>query len=258
MKHKNLIRGAGIGLTAAALISWTIHSNASEIATFKPAPGQPVHYYWGGGSPANFPLNNFRAEFDQSRSFEQGDYFLQTLADDGVRVKVDGRYLIDRWTDSGGDINRALWLNVNAGLHNVKTEYYENSGEAAVFSDIVPFDSWVAYYYPNKNLAGLPNAAKVIPSEGALKKLYENHNLGGPTSGFKVDDFSARYVTAKRLSAGDYILRTKADDGVRVYVDGKLVIDRWTDGDGREDAIKLSIDDRTVSNQEEKDVHWIE
>lgn len=258
LKLKYLILGVGICFTSVAMSDVTIHSNASDIPTYQPAPIGPVHYNWGGGSPPNIPKDNFRAIFNQSGSFNKGDYFIQTLADDGIRVMVDGKNVINRWNDSGGDINRALWLNASEGSHSIQTEYYENGGDAAVYSDIVPFDSWLAYYYPNRNLAGLPTAAKVISPKGDLKKLNEDHGLAGPAGGFQADDFSAKYVTAKRIAAGDYILRAKADDGVRVYVDGILVIDRWTDGWGQEDATKISIQDRNVTNSEEKDVHWIE
>jgi beta-N-acetylglucosaminidase/RNase P/RNase MRP subunit p29 len=256
LKYKNLIRGVGICFTVVALAGLTSHSDASESPIYRPASGGFVHYNWGTGSPPDFPVNNFKAIFDQSGYFNKGDYFIQTLADDGIKVSVDGKYLIDRWTDSGGDIDRALLLNLSEGSHKVQTEYYENGGDAAVFSDIVPFDSWLAYYYPNRNLSGLPTAAKVISPKGDLKKLYEDHGTGGPVSGFQADDFSAKYVTATRIPEGDYVLRTKADDGVRVYVDGKLVIDRWTNGWGQEDATKISIKDRNDS--EERDVHWIE
>lgn len=256
--YKNLIRGFGIFIAAAALSSASIPTNSDAASTFRPASGEPVHYYWGAGSPPNISRDNFTAVFDQSRSFQQGDFFLQTLADDGIRVKADGKTLIDRWSDSGGIINRALLLNLSEGAHSVQTEYYERSGDAAVYSDIVPFDSWLAYYYPNRTLSGLPTAAKIISPTGTLKKLYQNHGTGGPVAGYRSDDFSARYTTAKRIPAGDYVIRTKADDGVKVYIDGKLVIDRWTLGWGQEDAVKVTIQDRNVSNSEEKDVHWIE
>ena len=60
------------------------------------------------------------------------------------------------------------------------------------------------------------------------------------------DNFSARYTTVKRLPKGEYIIRGKADDGLRVYIDGKLVIDRWYGSGGFvEDARKIVIDDNT-------------
>jgi hypothetical protein len=39
--------------------------------------------------------------------------------------------------------------------------------------------------------------------------------------------FSARYSTVIPLQAGIYRIRVRADDGVRVYVNGGLVINEW-------------------------------
>ncbi|WP_243388114.1 PA14 domain-containing protein, partial [Bacillus kexueae] len=219
-----------------------------------------VHYNWGYGSPSpSIPNDNFTAIFDQSGTYNAGDYFVQTLADDGVKVEVDGKWLIDRWSPSSGTINRALWLNVQEGTHTVKTHYYEGSGRAVLFSDIVPFDHWIAYYYPNKDVKGQPTAAKVIAPEGELKRLREDHGRNSPANGVPVDNFSAKYTTAKRLEAGEYIIRTRADDGIKVYIDGQLVLNRWSPSDSsREDAVKVKVEDRSNVPAAEKNVHWIE
>lgn len=215
-----------------------------------------VNLNWGWGSPSNaIPSDYFTWTFDQSGSYQAGDYFVQALADDGVRVEIDGNRVIDQWTDYTGKINRYVWTNVNGGSHTVKTHYYEHVASAGIHSNVVPFDTWLAYYYPNRTLSGFPVAAKVIPPVGTNKKLSEYY-LGSPTNGVSNDQFSARYTTAKRISEGDYILRTKADDGVRVYVDGNLVLDRWaTIG---EEAVKLHIPNHQNSKVGEEDVHWIE
>src|SRR5690606_25832705 len=139
-----------------------------------------VHYNWGSGSPKGMPNDYFTAVFDQSKTFSAGDYFIQTRADDGVKVEVDGKWLIDRWTTSSGREDRALWLGVTAGNHTIKTHYYEEINDAGIFSDIVPFGSWLAYYYPNQDLKGLPVNAKVIAPTGEFNKLVEDNGMGSP------------------------------------------------------------------------------
>jgi beta-N-acetylglucosaminidase/single-stranded DNA-binding protein len=234
-----------------------IHPKAADLSVYTPHSGQPIHYNWGSGGPPGLPTDNFKADFDQSGQYS-GNYFVQTLADDGVQVEADGKMLIDRWSPSGGNIDRALWMGVPSGQHTVKTHYYEATGGAAVFSDIVPFDSWLAYYYPNESLSGLPTAAKDIQPIGDLKKLYEDNGSGSPAAGIPADHFSAKYVTAKQIAAGDYIFHAKADDGVRVYIDGKLIVDRWTPGSFQEDAVKVQIADRTDAPSGQQDVHWVQ
>ena len=46
------------------------------------------------------------------------------------------------------------------------------------------------------------------------------------------DNWSARWVRSAQFTAGWYRFRTFTDDGVRLWVDGKLVIDQWFDMPG--------------------------
>ncbi|KQW43565.1 MULTISPECIES: DUF6701 domain-containing protein [unclassified Roseateles] len=49
-------------------------------------------------------------------------------------------------------------------------------------------------------------------------------------SGVGADDFSVRWTGLIRIpTTGTYSLRTSSDDGVRLYINGSLVIDNWTD-----------------------------
>ena len=41
------------------------------------------------------------------------------------------------------------------------------------------------------------------------------------------DTFSIRFTQQVDLTAGEYTFTTTSDDGVRVKVDGDLVIDKW-------------------------------
>ncbi|MEC1525885.1 PA14 domain-containing protein [Neobacillus niacini] len=247
--------GAGL-LTVMLPLGVSVHA---EENIYAPQSGKPVHYNWGFGSPAKgYPADHFSALFDQSKNYSSGDYFIQTLADDRVRLEADGKWIIDRWSDSAGNIDRALWLGVTEGYHSVKTHYYENTGGAALYSDVLPFNTWIAYYYPNTTLSGVPKAAKVIQPIGKFNKLYEYHGVGAPVNGFQADNYSERYSTAKRVPAGEYIIRAKADDGVRIYIDGKLVLDRWTPGTFKEDAKKVEIADHANANPGEQNVHWID
>lgn len=237
---------------------------AAPIQGYAESPGAPtykqtggdVHYNWGYGSPEGIPNDKFLGEFDQSRTLSAGDYFVQTYADDGVQVQVDGKTIIDRWSDGWDTINRAVLPQLSAGAHSIQTHYYENVGQAAIFSDVVPFNSWAAYYYANESLSGAPAAAKVLQpsSDGGL---LEDNGTHSPVPGkIGEEHFSARYVTAKRLVAGEYILQAGADDGIRVYIDGKLVLDRWMPSAFRTATSRIAIADNT--KESEKDVHWVE
>jgi PA14 domain/Fibronectin type III domain len=62
-------------------------------------------------------------------------------------------------------------------------------------------------------------------------------DLGSPADGIGPDTFSVRWVGQVRAAeGGTYQFRTESDDGVRLWVNGKLVINDWTDHAGRFDA----------------------
>jgi beta-glucosidase len=80
-----------------------------------------------------------------------------------------------------------------------------------------------AEYFANKNLEGTP----------ALKRVDEAVNfdwgMSNPAPELPADNFSARW-TGKLIPTvgGKYRFGAIADDGVRVYLDGKLIAEDWT------------------------------
>ncbi|WJE55588.1 PA14 domain-containing protein (plasmid) [Bacillus cereus] len=219
-----------------------------------------AHYNWGGNGPLKNITDNFSATFDQKPD-RADEYFIQTLADDSVRVDVNGKRVIDRWSGSTKQIDRAI---LPKDIQSIKTEYYEKTGDAAVYSDVVRFGNWVAYYYPNKTLKGFPVDAKEVYgiSLSSIQNLKENFGIGSLTEKITSNGFSARYSTFKRLKAGEYLIKGLANDGIRVLIDGKVVLDRWKEGPYKEETRKVMIKDGTGSSvlgsSVEKDIHLIE
>ena len=81
-----------------------------------------------------------------------------------------------------------------------------------------------AEYFKNRDLNGQP----------ALVRVDETINLHSPTlpePGFPRENFSARW-TGKVIApaTGNYIFMFTGDDGFRVFLDGKKIIDHWWDG----------------------------
>ena len=63
--------------------------------------------------------------------------------------------------------------------------------------------------------------------EGAINYDWGS---GGPDTGVGTNNFSVRWTgTHDFAEAGDYTFTVTADDGVRVRVDGQLIIDQWKD-----------------------------
>jgi beta-glucosidase len=81
-----------------------------------------------------------------------------------------------------------------------------------------------AEYFANRNLSGEPAVTRVDA------ELSFNWLTGSPAPEIPVDDFSARW-TGKLVApySGKYRLGALTDDGVRVWLDGKLVAEDWTE-----------------------------
>jgi beta-N-acetylglucosaminidase len=210
---------------------------------------------WGYGSPNGMPADHFTGK--SFKKIDGGkDYFIHTIADDGVRVKVDGKTYIDKWTGSWGQSGEALLTGLTNGEHTVETNYREVRNQAYYYADVIPVGQWKAYYYNNMKASGEPVKQTTISSD----KLHLDRDYGTskPLSGVNADKFSTKYVTAQEIKAGRYTLRTKADDGIRVYVDGKKVIDAWDKSRYREEAITLDITDKKNVPAGQEDIHFIE
>ncbi len=188
---------------------------------------------WGGGGPSGVGVgvDNFSVRWTQTLTVSTaGPYAFTTTSDDGIRVSVDGAYVINDWTDHAPTTDLASAA-LGVGDHPIVVEYYEHGGGAvAVFSATAAPTSclpgqWLAQYYPNISLSGTPSGVRCEAS------INNDWGGGGPSGvGVGVDNFSVRWTQTLTVStAGPYAFTTTSDDGIRVSVDGAYVINDWTD-----------------------------
>ncbi len=92
----------------------------------------PIDHYWAGpqGSrdPARLPVDGFSARWTANLAFNGGTARFVTFTDDGVRVFVNDRKVIDNWTVHGITMDEAR-VPLSAGRHTVRMEYFEAGGE---------------------------------------------------------------------------------------------------------------------------------
>ena len=66
---------------------------------------------------------------------------------------------------------------------------------------------------------------------------------GSPAASIGSDDFSVRWTGELQPRYSEtYTLSTVSDDGVRLWVDGRLLIDNWTEHSSREDAVSIALE----------------
>jgi arylsulfatase A-like enzyme len=84
-----------------------------------------------------------------------------------------------------------------------------------------PVGQYQAQYYNTMTVTGTPVLTRC---EGAIDHAWGN---GGPGGGVNTDGFSARWVGTHTFAGGTYTFTARTDDGIRVWVDGTLLIDAW-------------------------------
>ncbi len=224
-----------------------------------------IAFDWGTGSPAPGVINTdgFTVRWGADPYFPAGTYRFFALADDEVRVNVG--YAFTPQINTFGDprIGQVVSADVTLteGVHHVQVDYREAGGNAYVFVTWVnlagnpnpspnfpaPASSgspsgvgvntgiWTAQYYANAALAGSPT---LIQTEISPTRSWGG---GSPVPSIPADNWSARWTSVQTLEAGDYQIIVRADDGVRVFVDGVLVINEWHGATGQTYTANLKL-----------------
>jgi PA14 domain len=187
-----------------------------------------INFNWGTGSPDPLiPSNHFSARWTRNQWFDAGTYKFTATADDGIRVWVGGTVLIDQWHDQP-PTTYTLIITLPAGESPLRVEYYQDTGGAVAIFAWAPVaaggSAWTGRYFNNPSLSGAPVFVRSDPN------LNFNWGTSGPAAGISAGNFSAKWDSVQNASSATfYSVYVTVDDGVRVSVDGALVIDQWRD-----------------------------
>lgn len=99
-----------------------------------------------------------------------------------------------------------------------------------------PQQGWKAEYFKNPNLLGTP---LLTTSD---EKIDMNWAEAAPAQNFPADNFSVRWTTSTKLEAGHYHFEIGADDGIRLIVDGEVILDAFEPGSFRTFSYDLWLD----------------
>ncbi len=237
-----------------------------------------VDFDWGEGSPApGLPEDGFGARWSRRWTFDEGVYRFTLAADDGVRFWIDGQLLVDEWHDGPFEFH-SLEVYLPPGERSLQLEYYEHLGQAAVLlswtlaepstptptpsptasltitptptgtptptptstptplpTSSPPPPAWTGEYYDNAKLVGKPVVVR------ADAELSFDWGSGSPDPLVPVDYFSVRWSRNVPLPAGTYRVSLDVDDGVRLWIDGMLLIDEWHESGGQRYDVDVDL-----------------
>ena len=91
-----------------------------------------IRQNWGTGGPGSgLASDSFSVRWTGRFTFAGGNTTFTVLADDGIRLWVDGSPVIDAWKDQSTTTYKAT-RSLTSGQHNIRVEYYERTGQAQI------------------------------------------------------------------------------------------------------------------------------
>lgn len=191
-----------------------------------------VNFNWGRSAPANgLPSDNFSARWTRIADFDAATYRFHIIVDDGARLWIDDRLIIDEWR-AGSAREVTADVPLTRGAHRLRVEYYEEAVDARIrvwWEKVatVSFPDWKSEYWANRYLSGNPT---LVTNNKAINFYWGE---GAPASGVPADNFSVRWSRQVTFESDVYRFYTQADDGIRIYLDGNLVLNEWHDSSGQ-------------------------
>ncbi|HJQ71399.1 MAG TPA: PA14 domain-containing protein [Blastocatellia bacterium] len=237
--------GSGTGLTGEYFNNKD-HAGTPVITRTDPT----VDFSWGGGSPhpsINIDQFSVRWSGQVQPQFNEA-YTFYVFSDDGVRVWINGRKIIDKWYDQYGPEHTSSPILLTGGQkYDIRVEYYENWAGAEIHL------KWSSLQTPKQ---AIPSARLFPTTTGAgLKGEYFNGmqpvgtpamtrtdlavdfiwDGGSPGAPIFNDQFSVRWTGRVQAQfTGLHRFYVLTDDGVRLWVNNVLLVDKWFDQYGQE------------------------
>jgi hypothetical protein len=197
-----------------------------------------IDFDWGYGSPGpGLPADGFSVRWSRDLNFGGGLYRFYAHVDDGARVWMDGQRIIDQWHHSAPTTHVAD-ITLSDGHHSMRMEYYEHTHTAVArlwWERIEQYPNWKGEYFDNRKFEGSP---VLVRND---QNVDFNWGTASPADSLPADNFSCRWTRTLKLETATYRFYARVDDGVRLWVDDKLLIDQWRDAAGKLYAGDISL-----------------
>lgn len=199
-----------------------------------------VDFLWPTGSP-HHNLNDNSVSVRWSGEVEplySEEYTFYASTDDGVRLWVDGERLISDFETHPLTENRGT-IRLRAGQrYSIVMEYFQGGGQAAAHllwssdsqrKQIIPANrlyplslGLAGRYFNTLNLNGPVIFSRIDP------EINFHWDVAAPNSSVNPNTFSVRWEgRLQPLQTEKYTFYTFADGGVRLWIDGKQIINDW-------------------------------
>ncbi len=197
-----------------------------------------VDYDWGGGGPGNGVWNDFfMGRWTRDINFASGNYTFNIVADDGVRLYIDGALVLDRWIDQV-PTTYAVSRYLTTGSHNIRFEFYEHGGGAVAKLSFVrtSVGPAVASAPPKglsfSNTAGDSTYGGAFGKVDCIQDYYSRRLLANPATvidpGSSVNNISSFQDGKTYIHNGDFTItsggNTNPNQRTEVYVNGNVYI----------------------------------
>jgi hypothetical protein len=206
-----------------------------------------VNFNWGGDAPMpGIPADRFSIRWEGDiETLNAGNYIFHVRSDDGARLFVDNRLLIDNWRNAPQ--TGAVSIELEAGRrYPIRLDYFDGAVLANVSLSWTPPGGV-------KQLIGADRFSQTFGSENPLKErnglqgsYFHGTYLQGPAvvridrnidfpwtgrglaPGFGVHKYSVRWEGELEAPiSGKVALHTMTNDGVRLWVGNQKLIDVW-------------------------------
>lgn len=200
-----------------------------------------VDFDWGTGSPAGgIPADGFSARWTGTVTAPAtAAYTFAATSDDGSRVYLDGKLIVDNWGDHAAQTVKSTPVPLTAGEpHSLRVEYYENAGGASVSV------GWSAPGVPDPTITAAAQAA--AKADAAVVVVGDSSSEGSDRTTLALpgneDDLIRAVAAANPRTV--VVLRAGAPVLMPWLTDVPAVLDMWYPGqeDGNALAALLTGD----------------
>ena len=248
-----------------------------------------IDWYWGDIRPdRDAPADHFSIRWSGwIQAPLEGRYKLTLMGDDGFRLFLDGKPLIDEWRE-GGHVTHSVSVDLTGRPQKIAIEYHDIDKAAWITfwwqpvgsptPSIVPSNA----LFPDEESANDKSKKKRLPPHGLVADYFDlktrRHTAQGlvhRTEAIWGDwtaepgtalDGAARYTGfLVPIQSGSYKLTAFADDRLRVWIDEKPVLEAKFDEGISTAYVELQADTAHAIRLEYRDmgkwgsyyVHWV-